>query len=158
MVLAEELVFRGVGFRYLRAAVGDWPAIVLSALVFGGYHLIGSQNWGMGLAFQFLGPAVGGLLFGWAAVRSEGLALSIGLHWGGNWIQAGIVGFSSVGDITAPQSLWRIPITAADFRLLMAPDLLPRLPYFAAIAVGAGLTWIFLRARAESRHDVLKNA
>jgi len=156
MVLAEELVFRGVGFRYLCAAVGDWPAIVLSALVFGGYHLIGSQNWGMGLAFQFIGPAVGGLLFGWAAVRTGGLALSIGLHWGGNWVQIGIAGFSPLEDLTAPQALWKIPITAADFRLLTAPDLFPRLPYFAAVAGGAVLTWIFLQARTEPHHDVLR--
>jgi len=156
MVLAEELVFRGVGFRYLRAAVGDWPAIVFSALVFGAYHLIGSQNWGAGLVFQFLGPAAGGLLFGWAAVRTGGLSLSIGLHWGGNWIQAGIAGFSPAADLTGPQALWRIPITDADFRLLMAPDLLPRLPYFAAMAVGATITWIFIRASAEPNSDVIR--
>jgi hypothetical protein len=39
----------------------------------------------------------------------------------------------------------------------MAPDLLPRLPYFAAVVVGTGLVWIFLRARMELRHDVLRN-
>ncbi len=156
MVVAEELVFRGVGFRYLRAAVGDWPAIVLSALVFGGYHIIGSQNWGMGLMLQFLTPAVGGLLFGWAAVRTGGLSLPIGLHWGGNWVQAGIAGFSPVDDLTSSQTLWRIPITAADFRLLMAPDLIPRLPYFAAIAIGAALVGIFLRASANPLHNVVR--
>ena len=158
MVLAEEFVFRGVGLRYLRAAVGDRTAIVVSALVFGGYHLIGSQNWGMGLVLQFITPTMGGLLFGWAAVRSGGLALPIGLHWGNNWVNQGIAGFSPIADLTAPQTLWRIPITADDFRLLMAPDVLSRLPYFAAIAISAVLTALFLTAMSKPRQGAFTRA
>jgi hypothetical protein len=124
--------------------------------VFGGYHLIGSQNWGMGLVLQFLTPTLGGLLFGWAAVRSGGLALPIGLHWGNNWVQAGVTGFSPVADLAPAQTLWRIPITAEDFRLLMAPDLFPRLPYFAALVTGAVLTGLFLRTMSRPREDVLE--
>jgi uncharacterized protein len=144
MVLAEELLFRGIALRYLRALSGDWPVILLSALLFGAYHVIGSHNWGMGLVLQFFLPALGGLLFGWAAVRSGGLALPIGLHWGGNWIQASVAGFSSLAQ--PPQALWQIPITAADFKILTAPDLLSHLPYLAAIMVSMGITGYLLRA------------
>jgi membrane protease YdiL (CAAX protease family) len=38
-------------------------------------------------------PALGGVVFGWAAVRSSGLALPIGLHLGGNRIQASVLSF-----------------------------------------------------------------
>ena len=94
MVMAEELLFRGAALRYLRQIFGDRSAIVVSAACFGAYHLIGSQHWAMGAVFQFLMPMAGGLLFGWAAVRSGGLALPIGLHLGGNWVQASIAVFT----------------------------------------------------------------
>jgi CAAX protease family protein len=93
LVLAEELLFRGAALRSLRELAGDGWATALTAVAFGAYHLIGSQNWAMGLAFQFLMPTLGGLLFAWAAVRSGGLALPIGLHLGGNWVQASVAVF-----------------------------------------------------------------
>jgi CAAX protease family protein len=147
MVLAEELVFRGLGLRYLRAICGDWPAIVLSALLFGAYHLVGSGNWGMGAVLTFAAPVLGALLFGWAAVRSNGLALPLGLHLGGNWVQASVAGFDASTAPGAVQALWRIPISIDDFRLLTAPDLIPRFPHVAAMALLALATWYYLRAR-----------
>lgn len=152
MVLAEELLFRGVGLRYLRALCGDRAAIALSALLFGAYHLVGSQDWGMGAVFRFVMPALGGLLFGWAAVRSGGLALPIGLHLGGNWVQASVAGFaSSTGSPEGVQALWRIPVSADDMQSLVAPDLIPRLPYIVAIGAAALATWTFLRSRPVPR-------
>ena len=56
LVLAEELLFRGAALRSLRAMAGDRAAIALTALAFGVYHVLGTQNWAMGLAFQFLMP------------------------------------------------------------------------------------------------------
>ena len=151
MVLAEELLFRGVGLRYLRRLCGDWGAIVLAALLFGAYHLIGSGDWAMGAFFRFLTSALGGLLFGWAAVRSGGLALPIGLHLGGNWIQAGVAGFTTRPTETA-HALWHIPISASDMQWLVAPDVLPRLPYLLAIGVASVAAWMIPRIRpAEAR-------
>lgn len=145
MVLAEELLFRGIGLRYLRAMYGDRAAIALSALLFGAYHLVGSQDWATGALFRFVMPALGGLLFGWAAIRSEGLALPIGLHLGGNWVQANVAGFTAPG-VTGAPSVWRIPLSTTDMQALTAPDLLPRLPYLLAIGASAVLTWMFLRS------------
>jgi membrane protease YdiL (CAAX protease family) len=150
MVLAEELLFRGMALRYLRVLCGDGAAISLTALLFGAYHLIGSGDWGMGAVFRFVMPVIGGLLFGWAAVRSLGLALPIGLHLGGNWVQSSVAGFAPSAQPAGAdevQALWRIPISAGDMQLLAAPDLLPRLPYVAAIGVAAMVTWMFLRSR-----------
>jgi len=149
MVIAEELLFRGVGLRALGATCGQLAAVVLSALLFGAYHLVGSGDWAMGAAFRFFTAFGGGVLFGWAALRSGGLALPIGLHLGGNWVQASLAGFSVLTGVEAsqpPQALWRIPITNGDVQWLTAPDVLPRLPYFVAIALAATATLQFLRS------------
>ena len=42
----------------------------------------------MGWVFRLGMPTLGGLVFGVAMIRSGGLALPIGLHLGGNWVQA----------------------------------------------------------------------
>lgn len=148
MVLAEELLFRGVMLRSLRQMYGDRTAILFAALLFGAYHLVSSGDWAMGAVFRFVMPTLGGLLFGWAAIRSAGLALPIGLHLGGNWVQAFVVGFEPVRALSVPEratTLWRVPITGEDLRLLTAPDLLPRLPYLVAMVVAAMVTWQFMK-------------
>lgn len=140
MVLAEELLFRGVALRYLRAICGDRLGVLLSALLFGGYHLVQSSHWAMGAIFIFLMSTLGGLLFGWATVHSGGLALPLGLHIGGNWVQMSLAGFVPAGSAgTQVEALWRIPVSASDISLLSAPDLVPRIPYIAAVMLVAVL-------------------
>jgi len=143
LVLGEELLFRGPLLSSVREMAGDRWAIALTAVAFGLYHVLGTQYWAMGLAFQFLMPTIGGLLFAWAAVRSGGLALPIGLHLGGNWVQASVAVFGPhaiPGATDASAGLWRIPISASDVQVLTAPDLLPRLPLLLAFAMAAALT------------------
>ena len=152
LVLVEELLFRGVALRYVRALYGDRRAIVLSALLFGGYHLLQSGDWAMGAVFRFAMPVLGGLVFGWAAVRSKGLALPLGLHLGGNWIQSSVAGFGPVGP-GAATTLYRIPISADDVRLLTAPDLPQHVPYLAALALTVAVTWLTLRPHGQ-RHSM----
>jgi membrane protease YdiL (CAAX protease family) len=147
-VLIEELIFRGAALGYLRRLIGDRDAVAASAVCFGFYHVIGSRTWGMGAVFQFLMPTLGGLVFGWAAVRSRGLALPIGLHLGGNWVQAGVAVFAPLGAGPAfpPRGIWTIPVSAADVAALTAPDVLPRLPYLVALTLAAAVTWQLTRA------------
>ena len=79
LFLAEELLFRGYAFQQILRLAGPWVAVGVTSAAFGAYHQLG--------AGVFLMPALGGLVFGYALVRSGGLALPIGLHWGGNWVQ-----------------------------------------------------------------------
>jgi len=137
MVCAEELLFRGVGLRYLRNACGDCTAIAMTAVAFGVYHLAGSGYWGIGAFFQFLMPCLGGVLFAWAAIRSNALSLPIGLHLGGNWVQASVAGFHVGPADGAVDAVWRIPITTSDVHVITAPDVAVRLPYLAALALAA---------------------
>jgi uncharacterized protein len=65
--LAEELVYRGFGFIFLRKGLG-WhmlPAVLLQALVFGWVHWVGMKDSGVALevfAITFLGGIVFALL------------------------------------------------------------------------------------------------
>lgn len=68
--LAEELIFRGLVQRLAARTWGPWPAVVLSALVFG---LVHGEPWylfglcAVGLVLGFLYQTTGSLLVCWAA-------------------------------------------------------------------------------------------
>lgn len=141
LMLGEELVFRGYAFQQLRRAVGDRWTIVLSAALFGVYHLIGTDYWAMGAVFRVLMPAAGGLVFGYAVVRTGSLAVAIGLHWGGNWAQAVLLG---LGHGPESHAVWVMPLGSDQVRALTAPDLLPHLPYLTALALAV----LFVRLAA----------
>ena len=151
MVLAEELLFRGIALRYLREGWGDRAAIAVTAVAFGLYHVVGTRNWAMGAAFQFLMPSLAGALFAWAAIRSRGLSLPLGLHLGTNWVQAAVAGFDAGGPNATVFAIWRIPVSAADVQALTAPDVIVRLPHLTALAAAAIATWLLLRRHATER-------
>ncbi len=138
VLLPEELLFRGYAFQRLVSVVGAWPGILVSALVFGVYHVVGSGMWGIGAFFQFAMPAVGGGVFGWTAVRTKGLALPIGLHLGGNWVQASVLSFQPDADVL-PMTLWTAPVTNLQSQSLYAPDMGTHVPYIAAMFVATML-------------------
>lgn len=84
----EELGFRGYPLRRLERSFGLWEAQIIVALVFALEHMAGGWPWERAL----LGAGVGSLLFGMAAIATEGLALPIGLHaaWNfGDWMLGG---------------------------------------------------------------------
>jgi membrane protease YdiL (CAAX protease family) len=145
MLLPEELLFRGYG---LRKAVDLWgapAALVLSSAAFGAYHVIGSGYWGIGAVFLFAMPALGGLVFGYAALRSRGLALPTGLHLGGNWVNASVLGLG----VPEGTALWRASLTEDQVAFLTAPDLIPRLPYIVGVlALGLLVSYRFTRRRS----------
>jgi membrane protease YdiL (CAAX protease family) len=84
----EELGFRGYSLRRLTDKVGIWPAVWLTALMFGLSHL----SYGYDLRSIALGVIPGGLLWGMSAIATRGLAVPIGLHaaWNfANWTAGG---------------------------------------------------------------------
>ena len=136
LLFPEELLFRGYAFQRLVSAVGAWPGILISAFLFGVYHVVGSGMWAAGAFFQLTMPAVGGVVFGWAAVRTKGLALPIGLHLGGNWVQASVLSFQPPSD-AVPAALWTARVTEIQLRSLYAPDLSAHVPFIATMVVAA---------------------
>jgi hypothetical protein len=84
----EELAFRGYPLRRLNSVYGLWIAQAVVAIVFALEHVAGGATWTNAL----LGSGMGSLLFGMAAIATEGLAVPIGLHaaWNfGDWMHGG---------------------------------------------------------------------
>jgi sodium transport system permease protein len=69
--LCEEVVFRGFIQSGLRPRLGAWPAVVLTALLFGAFHLS---------VHRFLPTALTGLVIGAVALRTASLGPGILLH------------------------------------------------------------------------------
>lgn len=83
----EELLFRGILFRWIEEFGGSWAALLLSSLIFGAAHLGNpSASW-----FTSFGIAIGpGLLLGAAYMLTRNLWLSMGIHAAWNFAQGEI--------------------------------------------------------------------
>jgi sodium transport system permease protein len=73
--VCEELVFRGVLLQSLRREMGRWRAVLLSAAIFGAFHL------SFETALRFLPTAFIGVLMGWVVWHSRSLFASMLMHF-----------------------------------------------------------------------------
>ncbi len=81
---AEELLMRGILFRWLEQFAGSWAALAISSLVFGLGHL-GNPN---ATVFSSIAIAIeAGILLGAAYMFTRSLWLAMGLHAGWNVTQ-----------------------------------------------------------------------
>lgn len=81
--ITEELLFRGVLLSRLRRAVSPQWAVVISAAVFSGIHLIDPDA-----VFVAAGLFVIGLVLGWQALHTGRIGLAIMTHAGVNLLAA----------------------------------------------------------------------
>ena len=79
----EELVFRGYSFERLIAAIGHWPAQIVTALLFAAFHVVNGWPWPMAL----FGTTVGSLLFALVFIRWRSVPAAIGVHAAVNWVR-----------------------------------------------------------------------
>lgn len=79
--ICEELLFRGVILRSLLDRWGAWPAILVSALIFGAFHLHPVH----GLIAFLLGIAAG-----WAMVATGSVLTAIAVHVTNNFLGLGV--------------------------------------------------------------------
>lgn len=92
----EEIIFRGIVFRFLEEFAGSWAALLISALIFGFIH-ISNPN---ATVFSSIAIAVeAGMLLGGAYMLTRNLWLAIGIHFGWNVVQ----GF-----------VWDVPVSGID--------------------------------------------
>lgn len=83
VAVREELAFRGYPLFSLNHRFGLWTAQLIILTIFSLEHVAGGMTW-----FQaFLGAGTGALLFGFAALKTNGIALPIGLHAAWNFGQ-----------------------------------------------------------------------
>ncbi|MBI1344850.1 ABC transporter permease subunit [bacterium] len=75
--VCEELFFRGYLFRVLRTTQGRWPTILITATLFGLFHVLVRDA----LLFErFLPTALMGLVLGWVADRTSSTTPGMLLH------------------------------------------------------------------------------
>ena len=95
----EELAFRGYPLRVLASETEPWLALLIVSILFAVEHKLGGSSWPAAV----FGAGLGAVVFGMAALATDGLALPIGVHaaWNiGDWLRGG------KGD----GGLWRIVV------------------------------------------------
>ncbi|MFI6515497.1 lysostaphin resistance A-like protein [Spirillospora sp. NPDC050679] len=93
--VTEELMFRGVLFRIAEERFGTWWSLVLTSALFGLFHMANPDAtvWG---AIAIALSAGATLAAAYAATRN--LWVPIGLHFGWNFVQAGVFGTAVSGN------------------------------------------------------------
>lgn len=92
----EELIFRGILFRWIEEFAGSWAALVATSALFGLVH-IGNDNATWFSSFAIAVEA--GLMLGGAYMLTRSLWLPVGIHFGWNVTQ-GLV--------------WDVPVSGND--------------------------------------------
>ena len=136
----EELVMRGIIFRWLEELAGSWIALAVSALLFGFGHAANANA----TVFSSLAIALeAGILLGAAYILTRSLWLAIGLHAGWNVVQA----------------LWGVPVSGNPADGLVRAELdgpgllagggfgLEATVFALVVATGAGLYMLRLAAK-----------
>ena len=144
VAVGEEILFRGVLFRWIDEKWGFFAALLISSLLFGALH-IGQPGatWWSSLAIAI----EAGLLLGVAYKYSGTLWLPVGIHWAWNFVQGNVFGFQvSGGD--AGNSLIHASVSG--------PDLLTGGPFGAeasiiTVVLGLGLSLWFI-GKARKKH------
>ena len=92
--VGEEIIFRGILFRWIDEKWGFVWALAVSSLLFGLIHIFQpGASWWSSLAIAI----EAGLLLGAAYKYSSTLWLPIGIHWAWNFTQGNIFGFAVSG-------------------------------------------------------------
>ena len=96
LAFMEEIAFRGYPLRKLKEQTGVRYAIIITSILFGIYHI--ANGWT--IQNSFLGAGVWGIIYGIAAVYSNGIAMPIGLHYAANLTTA------AFGITSGPSNIW----------------------------------------------------
>ena len=140
VAVGEEIVFRGIMFRWIDEKWGFAAALIISSLLFGVMHIFQpNATWWSSLAIAI----EAGLLLGAAYKWSGTLWFPIGIHWAWNFFEGNIFGFAVSGSDPG-KSL----ITSA----VTGPDILTGGPFGAeasiiTVILGTILSvWFIVRA------------
>ena len=94
VAVGEEMIFRGVIFRWIDERWNTWVALLISAILFGWMHISNDNaTWWSSLAIA----VEAGLLLGAAYKWSGSLWVPIGIHWAWNYTQGNIFGLAVSG-------------------------------------------------------------
>ena len=94
VAVGEEMIFRGVIFRWIDERWNTWVALLISAILFGWMHISNDNaTWWSSLAIA----VEAGLLLGAVYKWSGSLWVPIGIHWAWNYTQGNIFGLAVSG-------------------------------------------------------------
>jgi hypothetical protein len=105
VAFSEELFARGYPFQRLVEGAGPWVGQLLLAALFVLLHWNNPGMHGSTKAWASLGIGLAAILLGFCYLRTQSLALPIGLHLGWNWAQGSLLGFGVSGTTTL-KGLW----------------------------------------------------
>ena len=100
----EEMLFRGILFRFLEEGFGSWIALTITALFFGWSHLNNphATPWSaIAIALE------AGVLIGAVYMATRSLWFAMGLHTAWNFLQGTIFGVAVSGNGAPTESLFR---------------------------------------------------
>jgi uncharacterized protein len=146
VAVAEEVMFRGVLFRIVEEKTGTWGAMAVSAILFGGLHLINS---GATLYGAVSIAIEGGLMLAAAYTVTRTLWLPIGLHLGWNFAEGGIFGTNVSGSSDHTLGLFKGTVSGSS--VLSGGSFGPEASIVALLVCGA-TTVLFLRQARRRGH------
>lgn len=87
--VSEEIVFRGIVFRWVERFAGTWAGLIVSSALFGAAHMFNpAATW---VSTVFIAVEAG-ILLGGVYMLTRKLWVAIGLHGAWNFAQGGIFG------------------------------------------------------------------
>ena len=95
VAIFEEILIRGILFRIIEEKLGSYIALIISAIIFGGLHLINPNS---SLISATCVAIEAGLLLGAAYIYTRNLWFPIAIHFAWNFMQSGILGAITSGN------------------------------------------------------------
>jgi membrane protease YdiL (CAAX protease family) len=96
--VGEELLFRGYPFQRAIRGIGSNYALLIFGLFFALVHWANPGMDGAARIWGSLNIGLAAILLGLAYIKTQSLALPIGVHLGWNWSQGGLLGFGVSGN------------------------------------------------------------
>lgn len=97
VAIAEELLFRGFMFQRLIQSLGKWPAQLMVAGLFLLTHIDNPGMTGIVKIFASVNIFIASIMFGIAYIKTQSLAMPLGLHFMANFMQGTVLGFGVSG-------------------------------------------------------------
>ena len=148
IAVAEEVMFRGVLFRWIDERFGLWPALIVSSLIFGFMHILQPNA----TVWSSLAIAIeAGLMLGAAYKWTGTLWLPIGIHWAWNFVQGNVFGIAVSGSDAGP-SFFRTTVQGPD---IVTGGAFGAEASIVAVVLGAALSaWFIYRISQRNKHAV----
>lgn len=145
LAFMEELAFRGYAFIKLNKMIGLRLTIIITSILFAYYH----DASGSSFVNQLMGPGIWGIIYGLAAIWSDGIALPTGLHAAANVVLA------LLGMKEDQYAVWLVDYkTEATDAMQAHTDTVGIAVQLLLLAFGIFLTEWYLRKRKKSNTNV----